>query len=284
MLKEKYYSIGDTSSLCRIPVKTLRYYYKINVLVPSLRKENSHYRYYSKEQLRAVFIIKRLRFLGFSLSEIKEILRENKLDYMEDILKIRLNRLQAEMEELKRKHNEAEIFLRNILSGKKYFSIDSDPEERITIEKRPEIFLYSRRKIMYSYRNEDVNLENWIQIIEDVRNEKLSVCGSIFVTYNSEIFGQFFQKDCEVEFAIQVENKCKDMDNVHKFGGFEAATLVHAGDYKDIFKSYLALKRWIDRKGYSIAGHSTEEFIVSPVDIGNNMMHITKIIIPVKKQ
>lgn len=282
MLKEKYYSIGDTSSLCRIPVKTLRYYDKINVLVPSLRKENSHYRYYSKEQLRAVFIIKRLRFLGFSLSEIKEILRENKLDYMEDILEIRLNRLQAEMEELKRKHNEAEIFLRNILSGKKYFNIDSDAEESIVIEKRPEIFLYSRRKIMYSYRNEDVNLENWIQIIEDVRDEKLNICGSIFVTYNSEIFGQFLQKDCEVEFAIQVENKYRSMENVHRFGGFEAATLVHAGDYKDIFKSYLALKRWIDKKGYIIIGNSTEEFIVSPVDIGNNMMHITKIIIPIK--
>ena len=45
-MKDKYYSIGKVSEICNIPIKTLRYYDKINVMVPNLRQENNNYRYY----------------------------------------------------------------------------------------------------------------------------------------------------------------------------------------------------------------------------------------------
>ena len=64
-MKDKYYSIGRVSEICNIPIKTLRYYDKINVMVPSIRQENNNYRYYSHDQMVRHFIIKRLRYLGF---------------------------------------------------------------------------------------------------------------------------------------------------------------------------------------------------------------------------
>ena len=44
--QSKYYSIGKVSTLCNVPVKTLRYYDQIGLLVPQYCKETSHYRYY----------------------------------------------------------------------------------------------------------------------------------------------------------------------------------------------------------------------------------------------
>ena len=41
-------------------------------MVPNLRQENNNYRYYSHDQMVRLFIIKRLRYLGFSLEEVKE--------------------------------------------------------------------------------------------------------------------------------------------------------------------------------------------------------------------
>ena len=74
MAEEKnQYSIGKVSTLCNVPVRTLRYYDKIGLLVPSHRKDDNHYRYYSQEQLLTLFIIRKLKLLGIPLKEVREI-------------------------------------------------------------------------------------------------------------------------------------------------------------------------------------------------------------------
>ena len=57
----KRYAIGEVSILCNIPIKTLRYYDEIELLQPKYRNTESNYRYYSKEQLTTLLIIRRLR-------------------------------------------------------------------------------------------------------------------------------------------------------------------------------------------------------------------------------
>ena len=44
---KSYYSIGKVSALCNVPIKTLRYYDTIGLLVPDYRKDESNYRYYT---------------------------------------------------------------------------------------------------------------------------------------------------------------------------------------------------------------------------------------------
>ena len=67
---KNYYSIGKVSTLCAVPIKTLRYYDKIGLLVPDYRKDESNYRYYTQEQILTLFIIRKLRALGIPLKEI----------------------------------------------------------------------------------------------------------------------------------------------------------------------------------------------------------------------
>ena len=113
-MKDKYYSIGKVSEICNIPIKTLRYYDKINVMVPNLRQENNNYRYYSHDQMVRLFIIKRLRYLGFSLEEVKNILKENDIKNIEVIVEEKRNSIKAEIDELNKKYEEAATFKNKI--------------------------------------------------------------------------------------------------------------------------------------------------------------------------
>lgn len=70
----RYYTIGEISRLFRIPISTLRYYEKSNLLVPEIRNETNGYRYYSPEQLGKLDIIYFLRELEFPTNKIEEAL------------------------------------------------------------------------------------------------------------------------------------------------------------------------------------------------------------------
>lgn len=100
-MKQRF-SIGEVSELCNVPIKTLRYYDEIELLVPKYRNEENKYRYYSKEQLTTVSIIKSLKLQGFSLKMIKEIISTDDLKELK--LKM-LNKCEEISEELKELQN-----------------------------------------------------------------------------------------------------------------------------------------------------------------------------------
>jgi len=48
---KNYYSIGKVSALCSVPIKTLRYYDSLSLVIPEIRDPQNNYRYYSDEQV-----------------------------------------------------------------------------------------------------------------------------------------------------------------------------------------------------------------------------------------
>lgn len=69
------YKIGELSRLCRLPVKTLRYYDSEGLLVPDRIDPLTGYRYYAAARLADCNRIIVLKELGFSLEEIRCQLR-----------------------------------------------------------------------------------------------------------------------------------------------------------------------------------------------------------------
>lgn len=74
------YRIGEFSHLCKTTIKTLRHYDKINLLKPSKVDDFTGYRYYEDEQIKTLEKIKQLQYAGFSLKEIKDLLKETNLE------------------------------------------------------------------------------------------------------------------------------------------------------------------------------------------------------------
>lgn len=74
---EKYYSIGDVSKLTGATVKTIRYYDEIGLL-PASKISSAGYRYYLQDDIWQLELILFLRYLGFKISEIKQILHNER--------------------------------------------------------------------------------------------------------------------------------------------------------------------------------------------------------------
>lgn len=67
------YGIGEMARLTGVPTATLRYYERMG-LIPPPPRTTSGYRRYSAQALARVRIVLRAKQLGFSLSEIGELL------------------------------------------------------------------------------------------------------------------------------------------------------------------------------------------------------------------
>jgi DNA-binding transcriptional MerR regulator len=76
MPKKIRLTIGEFSKFCRVTIKTLRHYDKLGLLAPKEVDEWTHYRYYHVSQMQQLNAILRLKNLGFSLEEIRELLDE----------------------------------------------------------------------------------------------------------------------------------------------------------------------------------------------------------------
>ena len=149
MNRTDYYSIGEVASTCNISIRTLRYYDEISLVVPEIRKEGSKYRYYSKDQMVNILIIRKLRCLGIGLKEIKEIVSTNNLDVMKGSVTERLDDIHKEIVELERSQREGEVLLRRLEEGSEIISMRDDPRlasgslpDEIKIEKVPKIHIY----------------------------------------------------------------------------------------------------------------------------------------------
>ncbi len=103
-MKEKHFLIGEIARQVGVNRKTIRYYEEINLLPKSERGENN-YRVYSQDTVKRLSFIKKAQSLGFTLSEIKEVLtlRDRGFtpcNHVQDLLRQRLIDIEQKLDEL----------------------------------------------------------------------------------------------------------------------------------------------------------------------------------------
>mgnify|MGYP004622064341 FL=1 len=76
MKKEGFYSSGEFAKIAHISVRTVRYYDKINILKPSYISEAGA-RFYTEADLVRLQQILLLKYLGFSLDDIRMLTIED---------------------------------------------------------------------------------------------------------------------------------------------------------------------------------------------------------------
>src|SRR6266511_1646719 len=67
-------TIGELVTCARVPPRTIRFY-EAKRLLPSPRRSSHGYRLYGPEDLRRLTLLRRFRTLGFSLAEVRQLLR-----------------------------------------------------------------------------------------------------------------------------------------------------------------------------------------------------------------
>lgn len=116
---KNYFSIGEISKMANVSVQTLRHYDKLDLLKPSLVKDNG-YRYYSLEDFYKLDFIRFYRNLDMPLSDIKDIIISKftinniveLLDHQQDELDKKIKALENQKKQIKNKND----YVKNILS------------------------------------------------------------------------------------------------------------------------------------------------------------------------
>jgi DNA-binding transcriptional MerR regulator len=100
MNREKRYSIGEFSEKAGLSKRTLHYYEEIGLLKPA-RDEKTGRRFYSDRDIATLQKITALKFLGFSLKEIRRWFRVPKYDFtLLTSLKIQLKIFEEKKEQI----------------------------------------------------------------------------------------------------------------------------------------------------------------------------------------
>ena len=96
-----YYSSGEFAKKAHITKKTVRYYDEHNILKPSYVNENGA-RFYNDDDFARLQQILFLKYLGFSLDDIKEMtLRNTDSDVMSESLHMQLGLVEERIEQMK---------------------------------------------------------------------------------------------------------------------------------------------------------------------------------------
>lgn len=98
-MEDKFYKTKAFAKLTGVTERTLRYYDRIHILKPSRYNEQGH-RLYGPMEMHQIQRILTLKYLGYSLTEIKELLTITQEDSFQETLLRQKNMLQRKREEM----------------------------------------------------------------------------------------------------------------------------------------------------------------------------------------
>lgn len=111
-MKNNRLLIGQMARLNHTTLATLRHYDKVGILSPVYVNPETGYRYYDVQQCLVFHMIQHHKALNMSLKEIKEILRRNDYDFLEQIYKKKLDEVNQALAEFEFRKEELERMMK----------------------------------------------------------------------------------------------------------------------------------------------------------------------------
>lgn len=261
------YRIGELSKITGLSVKTLRYYDKEGLLLPSKRDDQTGYRYYDEKEFRKALVIKEFRALSFGIAEVKEILAicDDDGDFNFVLLE-------------KQKQIQAEILKQEQLIQRINASIKITRKEElfmnyvIDVKTVPEVTVATIR-----YRGK--------------YNECGAYAGKIYKAIGGKAAGNFFNlyhqeefdDNADIEVCVPIKGPVKGVES-RKIPAIKALSTQHIGSYDNLGNAYKALFDFATEKGYETTLPTREVYIKGPGMLfkGNPNKYVTEVMLPIK--
>jgi effector-binding domain-containing protein len=237
------YKIGDFSRLCRITVRTIRYYDEIGLLKPVRVEQTTGYRYYSIEQLPMLNRIIMLKGIGLSLDDIKGLLNNGmSADYIRQLLQVKRTEIQERVNQDSGRLKQVEVWLDRI---NKEGTILTD----INIQRKtvPALRVISKREIG-TYEETIAKLHGEIvwQINHPGNQETVKVTGPVMGLFYDD---EYKEKDADIEVAIPISGEIsinKVNIEVKTLPKCEVISAMHKGTLYDINKAYAQIMEYAE--------------------------------------
>lgn len=238
------YKIGELSRLCRIPVKTLRYYDNEGLLVADEIDRFTGYRYYSAARIADCNRVISLKELGFSLEEIKKHLQAGT---DEDILAL----VGAKCAEIEEKSMELALQLKKLNHIRKSLSEGENAMFPMAIRSGDTIRVAYQRK-MYATKSD---AEDTLAQMKEALPKHLVGERTVIVNYEME----YRESNLDLAACVEVTG------SFPKALGYEEKTLTFSGELatlvckrEQLDDGYRSMLSQIHEIDYQIIGASYE--------------------------
>jgi len=268
------YRIGLFSKLGKVTIKTLRHYDEVGLLKPAYVDEETGYRFYTTGQLFRLNKIVALRQMGFSISEIADIVDGRNVAAT---VEKRKAELKAELEQAKDRLFRLEYYL---LEQKEDYRM----QYQAVMKEIPACTVFAAEYVLPNY-------SSLMQIMpalgEKVRKANPTIqCAKPDYCFNVYLDGEYKESDIHVEICQAVTSRGKDGDGI-VFKDLPAVTVVsvlHKGDYAQLGAAYAYAMQWIEQNGYRVSGPVRESYIDGIWNRDSVSEWLTEIQVPVEKK
>lgn len=263
------YRIGEFSTLSKTTIKTLRYYEKEGLLIPSYVDKMTGYRFYETKQLIDLAKIISLRQIGMSIDNIKDIISGG------NITKLLTDRLD-ELKSLINISNDQLQRINYLLEGKSM-------NYEVIVKELPEYVIYYKEGIIEDFSKiTDFILSSARECESTNPNIK---CIEPDYCYISYLDGEYKDKNIKIRYAQAVTKEGVPNETIgfEKLKPIKAACIYHKGDYNKLGEAYGFIMKWIDDNGYEVSDYPRERYIDGIWNKENIDDYLTEIQVPVKK-
>ncbi|MDF2589420.1 MAG: transcriptional activator ligand binding domain protein [Anaerocolumna sp.] len=270
------FKIGDFSRLTRISVRMLRHYDEIGLLKPISIDNFTGYRYYSVDQMATVNKIIVLKEMGFSLSEISNLL-EKDLDTKQIIvlLENRKRVISETIEQEKEKLLRVESLIK--FMNKENINMNYD----ISIKNVPAYKVISLRDIITAYNAEG---KLWDELNTYIEKNNIKTFAPCYAIYHDT---GFKESDVDVEVTMCVNETIVETDRIkEKVLGevSEMAVIFHKGPFEEMSLAYHQLGVWLSSNHYEMCGPTRAIYHKGPWCVSDSSEYLTEIQAPVCKK
>ncbi len=264
------YRIGEFSTLSKTTIKTLRYYEKEKLLIPSYVDLETGYRFYETKQLLDLSKIISLRQIGLSIDNIRNILNGDNID------KYLVNR----KEEI-----ESELTITNDqLSRINYLLEGENMKYEIIVKELPDYTVYYKEGVVENFSKlTDFILASGEECLELNPNIKCIEPDYCYVSY---LDGEYKDSNIKVRYSQAVDRIGKENDSIkfEKLNPIKAACVYHKGAYEKLGEAYGYILKWVEENGYEIAEPIRERYIDGMWNKEDVNEWLTEIQIPIRKK
>lgn len=260
------YKIGEFSIMTGLSIKTLRYYDKEGILKPAGREENA-YRMYDQNNYSRAKLLKRLRGLDFSISEIKDTLALCQSE--EDISFVLSEKAKNVEAEIQRQQNLLERLSSSIIQESEGYEMTNYDVQIISI---PDILVASTK---YTGKYDQCG-EYFGKLAKVVKNKSN---GPFMNLYNDMAYNEITEIQVCLPIKTGTETSKFDRSVIEKT---RAIVTTHKGPYDKSNDAYKALFDYANEHNLKLTLPIREIYIKGPGMIfkGNPNNYVTQIVIP----
>ena len=269
------FSVGEVSKYQNISKQTLLFYDKIGLFCPVYVNPENGYRYYSASQLDSLDTILLLKKVGFSLKEIREMMKHYTTERSLAVLRQQLSAIDRQIAEL--------CLIRNRLQNR----CDQMERAKAHLEKAPSVTM-ERVKPQYilchdvppPYTLAETSIATK-QCFAQAFQEKLPIffqCG-VIVPFAHLQAGQF----TAATVAFLLTDHVEGVPNVRQIPGGLCVSTYQLGEYTAIESSYQRLLSYCRENELEILSDSYELCINDYITSLDETEYITKIMLFVKE-